>query len=293
MTSEITLTSDDRSLATGSYEIGQVANDVARKHVFEDSTIEKSKNTLRRHRADLALFVEYLYHCQFFYPPYAMSDTELKKWFKLRASEMMTDGTYWENMVFGIVQEFKRWMLQAGYAIGSVNNRLSTVKVYSALAVKAGMIDVKDGYLIKSIEGFSLNAGTNVDEKREVKRVGRKKEQSVSVTTEQAEMLKDQPDTAVGRRDRLITTLFLEHGLRVSELVLLQVLDFDRETSLLSFYRPKVKGRAIPHLLKNGSLKAMLAYLDNDAMSDGQLLRGSRKGGRLTGSGMAVKTLGS
>lgn len=292
MTSEIIVTSDDKSLATErQFEVGQAANGVARGHVFDDYTGRKSANTLRRHRADLTLFVEYLHFCQFFYPTRSMSDTELEAWYRVRAVEMMTNGEYWQNMVFGIVKGFQRWMLKNGYAVGSLNNRLSTIKVYAGLAKEAGVIEESTGRLISTVKGYTASDGHNLDAKRDVTRVGLKKARNVSITTEQAELLKAQPDTPQGRRDRLVMTLLMEHGLRVSELVLLQVSNFDRETNKLDFYRPKVKKWAITHLFENGSLSAMLSYLDNDAVGDGLLLRGSRKGGKLTEPGLTVQCI--
>lgn len=287
MTSEI-VTLEENALVAGSYEIGQVANGVARAHVFDDYASSKSANTLRRHRADLTLFVEYLCHCQFFFPVYAMSDIELEKWYRIRAVAMMSAGEYWQNMTFGLVEGFKHWMLLAGYAVGSVNNRLSTVKIYASKAQKTGHIDDD---LIKTVKGYSAGDGHNLDTKREVIRIGRKKAIHVSIKTEQAELLLVQPKTPQGRRDRLIFSLLLEHGLRVSEIVLLKTSDFDRETNLLNFYRPKVKQSAIAHLLKNGTLAAMLAYLDKDAVSNELLLRGSRKNGTLTKSSMAEQSV--
>lgn len=262
---EIILQSNQNDLT-----IGQIASQVASNHVFEDYTKRKSDNTLRRHRGDLSLFAEYLEACQLF-----------------GRDDLMSNPESWQGVTWGLIKGFVEWMLQNGYAIGSINNRLSTVKIYAGLATKAGMIDVRESYLINSVVGYASTEGKNVDAKRDICRVGRKKAESVSISLAQAEQLKNQ----VSRRDRLIMCLLLEHGLRVSEVSLLKISDFDRDTCLLSFYRPKVKQQAIPHLLKNGSLKAMLDYLDNDAIGDGYLLRGSLKGGKLDKPGMAEQNL--
>ena len=44
-------------------------------------------------------------------------------------------------------------------------------------------------------------------------RIGDKKAEAVTLTFEQAQQLKDQPDTAQGRRDALIMCVLLDHGL--------------------------------------------------------------------------------
>ncbi|MBE7553220.1 MAG: site-specific integrase [Anaerolineales bacterium] len=250
--------------------IGQVANQVASNFVFDDYTKRKADNTLRRHKADLSLFAEYLEHCQLF-----------------GRDDLMSNSESWQGMTWGLIKGFSEWMLQAGYAIGSINARLSTIRIYAGLATKAGMIDPRESYLINNVSGYAVNEGKNVDAKRDNCRVGRKKAEATGISLEQAELLKNQPS----RRNRLVMHLLLEHGLRVSELSLLKISDFDRDANMLSFYRPKVKQDAIPHLLKNGTLRAMLYYLDNDAIGDGYLLRGSRKGGRLDQPGMAEQNL--
>lgn len=285
MNTELIITQDTLS-------IGQVANRVASNYVFADYTSRKSDNTLRRHKADLAKFTEYLCACQFFIIP-ALPQKELEEWYKAKGIEMLQSPELWQGITWGIVKGFVEWQLKAGYAIGSINNRLSTIKIYSMLAVQAGYIEVQEGYLIKSVSGYAATEGKNVDKKRDITRLGKKKDESTTITKAQAEQLKKQPDTPTGRRNRLIMNLLLEHGLRVSELSLLQISDFDRDTCLLSFYRPKVDSPAIPHLLKNGSLKAMLDYLDNDAIGDTFLLRGSRKSGKLDKPGMAEQNINS
>jgi integrase len=265
------------NVISNSLSIGQVANDVASQHVFQDYTQRKSDNTLRRHKADLALFREYLNHVGIF-----------------PTGDLATDPAAWQGMTWGIVKGFVEWQLQRGFAIGSINSRLSSVKVYAMLALKAGAIEANEGYLIKNVSGYASTEGRKIDLRRTTSRLGRKKSEAVGITPAQAKALKRQPDTPIGRRNRLIMCLLLEHGLRVSELSLLKTSDFDRDTNLLSFYRPKVDKPAIPHLLRNSTLSAMLDYLDSDALALGPLLRGSRKsrtGDNLTEPGMAEQNI--
>jgi hypothetical protein len=43
-------------------------------------------------------------------------------------------------MTWGIVAGFAAWLLKRGYAIGTVNARMSVVKIYARLAMQTGAI---------------------------------------------------------------------------------------------------------------------------------------------------------
>jgi integrase/recombinase XerC len=84
-----------------------------------------------------------------------------------------------------------------------------------------------------------------------------------------------------GLRDSVLLVLLLDLGLRVSEAVDLQVDDFNPETSMLDVYRRKTDSTTTFEL-QNEKLKVMCVYLD-EVKPLGQLLKGSRKGGKLKG----------
>ena len=127
-------------------------------------------------------------------------------------------------------------MLGEGYAISSVNNRLSVVKTYCKLAGKAGVIDTREMQLIKAVSGYSVQEGKRVDERRPSTRVGHKKAEHVSISSNQAARLKiEHPNTPNGRRDALLMCLLLDHGLRVGEVAGLKVKDFDLEAGKMVF----------------------------------------------------------
>lgn len=92
--------------------VGQLANHYARKTVFPDYLERKAAHTLRRQKADLTLFSRYL----------QMAGLPLDP------NLLQTDPSSWAAMTHGLVEGFLRWQIQEGYAIGSVNVRLSTVK---------------------------------------------------------------------------------------------------------------------------------------------------------------------
>lgn len=183
-------------------------------------------------------------------------------------------------------------MLKQGYAVATVNNRLSAVKAYAKLASKAGAIDKLEYLQIRDVSGYGGKEARRVDERREVTRRGDKKAEHVSLTPEQAKTLKTHDlDTAQGRRDALLMCLLLDHGLRVGEVAGLQVADVDLQAGELRFYRPKVN-KVQTHKLTADTLRAAAAYIKYDALAiAGGLLLGSTKGGRLSSSPMSERAV--
>lgn len=92
------------------HQAGQAANDVAARGTFDDHIARKADNTIRRKIADLALFESFLNGAG------------------VPAAGLYDDPRGWSGVTWGLVEAFKVWMLQQGYAIGSINGRLSTVR---------------------------------------------------------------------------------------------------------------------------------------------------------------------
>ncbi len=254
---------------------GQVANVYAAQGVFADYINRRAANTLRRQIADLRSFAQYLDVVSV----HVDGDT------------LQQTAEAWQGITWGIVEGFKRWMLQQGYAVGSVNVRLSTIKTYARLAFKAGAIDATEHALIRQVTGYSRREGRRVNEKRDTTRIGGKKAQPARLTQAQAIRLKDQPDTAQGRRDALLMCLLLDHGLRCGELAGLEVEHVDLQAGHLRFYRPKVDKEQV-HRLTADTLRAAQAWFGNgDAPTTGPLLRASLKDGQLTAAGMTERAI--
>ena len=146
----------------------------------------------------------------------------------------------WRGVTWGLVDAYVKWMLNQGYAIGTVNRKLSTVKVYAKLATKAGAIDPAELAMIRNVGGYSRREGKRVDRRRDQTRVSSKKPDHITLTPEQAAQLKAQPDTPQGRRDALMMCLLLDHGLRVGEVAGLKTADVDLARATIRFFRPKV-----------------------------------------------------
>ncbi len=230
---------------------GQIANRVAGQNIFQRYLNEKSASTIKRHARDLELFAEYLL------------DVGLEL---AHGADFQTNPAAWRGVTWGIVEGFIQWQLGEGYAIASVNARLSTVKVYATMAVKAAAIPREEGMLIQTVKGYSRASGQNVDAQRAQTRVeevtyayreaGRQQSTVVtrrSTKKRQATLLDEETGTALKQprsqspqawRDALLMCLLLDHGLRASEVALLKAGDLDLDTGEMRFYRPKVKGTA-------------------------------------------------
>ncbi len=233
---------------------GQAANDAATRHVFDDYRARRAAHTLRRQAADLALFRDFLASVG------------------LPTGDLQSDPDAWHGLTWGLVAGFVRWMLGAGYAVGSVNIRLSSVKTLAKLAFQAGAIDAAEHALIRTVTGYTHKEGRQVDEKRQAEDVrtrrGRKKDEAVRLGDAQARRLKrEHPDTPQGRRDALLMSLLLDHGLRCGEVAGLQVGDLDLKTGELRFYRPKVD-KVQTHRLTPDTLWAGQVWFDSGALAE-------------------------
>ena len=280
----ITLTTTTQNAIATVAQVGTMANEYAAMTAFSDYRNRKADNTLSAQDDDLATFAGYL----------------AAVGLVVTGADLATNPAAWGGLTWGLVKGFVGWMLKEGYAIGSINRKLSTVKVYAKLASQAGALGVEDAALIRSVSGYGGNEAKRVDERRDVCRIGAKKENHVALTCDQVKELKAQPDTAQGRRDALLLALLFDLGLRVGEVVLLEVADFSLKENVIRFYRPKV-GISQTHKMTQDLRKAFAAWVDSgDCPPFGPVLRGSRKGGALTAAGMSevaiserVRTLGA
>jgi integrase len=259
-------------------QAGKAANVAAARHVFRDYQQRRAYHTLRRQYADLALFMDYL--------------AELN----IPCGPLFDDPEAWRGISWGLVEGFKQWMLGLGYAIGTVNVRLSTIKNYAKLAARAGTVELTEYALIKTVSGYSHREKAHIDEKRDEAgirtRVGGKKAHATSIAPWQAYALKNsQPDSPQGRRDALLMGFLLDHGLRCGEMAALRADAVDLDQGLLTFYRRKVDLEQT-HRLSPDTLRAAHAYFAlGDAPDTGLLLRASKKNGQLTAAGMSERAI--
>jgi integrase len=253
--------------------LGQQANAAAAQSRFADYRSHHAEQTLRRQEADLLLFREFLESVG------------------MHTGELISDAAAWRLITWGLVEAFVRWQLNLGYAVTSVNVHLSTIKTYARLAMQVGTLTPQEYALIRAVQGYTYREQARIDQKRPVRRIGFKKSEPVKITPEQAAALKDQPETPQGRRDRLMMCLLLDHGLRVGEVALLKVEDFDLSDITLHFFRPKVSKEQV-HRLSQATAAAFKACLDAGELMPGEfLLRRSKKNEELSQPGMSERAI--
>jgi len=275
-------------LAHSALEVaGQTANAYAERGVFVDYLSRKAANTIRSQAASLARFAEYLNQVGIYVgQPIGIGLSEFAQAVACFPDGPAPDPDAWHGITWGLVEGFRNWMVQQGDAVSSINGRLSAVKTYAKLAMKAGVLTPEEYAVIRTVAGYSQKEAKRVNERRAVVRRGNKKAQHVSISKKQAKKLKTQPDTPQGRRDALMMGLLLEQGLRVGEVARVQVTDFDLKSGEMRFYRPKVD-KVQTHKLTADTLRALQVWFDSgDAPASGPLLRASRKDGELADAGM-------
>ena len=224
-------------------DIGQVASQIARQTALQDYQARKSEQTLRRQKADIALFEKFLASARH------------------TAKGLVYDLQKWSVVTWGLVEAFNRWQLQESYATGSINVRLATIKTYCSLATKAGFILPAELTLINEVTGYRQREAHNTDEKRaQTRRPHSKKEEPVSLLPVHATLLKRQPNTIKGRRDALVMCLLLDHALRVSEVADLNVSSISLQSGQLTIYHRKTNDTSI-HELSPDTYQAARVYL--------------------------------
>ena len=140
-----------------------IADEVARQNVLADFLERKSLETLRSFSVTLKAFDEYLREAGIHQPGIVL---DIEHW-----QEAVLDLSGWRNITYGIVRGFIRWQLRKGYAINTVNKRLSTIKTFCSLAYKAGYVNQAEFSLIQLVKGFAHKEKERVDSQREVKRI--------------------------------------------------------------------------------------------------------------------------
>lgn len=283
-------------------QAGRAADKAAAAVAFDSHREGKAENTIRRKRADLALFETFLQSVG------------------VPAAGMYDHPEAWRNVTWGLVEAFRKWQLQQGYAIGSINGRLSTVRTFARIAAQAGTIAPDALRMIETVGGYSSKEARNIDDRRradgvdtrkaERANIGKprkdgaqrlpmqasKKTKAVTIPEDIAEALtrlcdpqakpednkNRQADTPQGRRDALIMCLLIDHGLRVEEAAILTRAAFDMKAGTFTFYRPKVD-KIQTHTMTPDTRNAARAYLKH-APADGIIWRKSSKGtGKLGG----------
>ena len=241
--------------------IGQAANAAAGAAALADYRRRKSANTLRNHGAALDHFGRFLAGLAGHVEAVGAGLDQAAAWAGLDGAALASTAAAWRGVTWGIVEAWKQSLLQEGYSVATVNNRLSTIRVYAGLAGQAGAIPADELTRLAAVGGYGVKEGRRVDERRPRARVGPKKAAAVPLSLDQARALKrPADDSGQAARDALIMALLLDHGLRVGELAALTVGALDLDQGLMTFYRPKVD-MTQTHRLTGATATAARRYL--------------------------------
>lgn len=300
------------SAASTVVQIGAAANQAAADYIFIDYQQRRSEKTIRTQTAALLLWVQYLDKIGAAVALLPLAASWAANFYTAREHEALADyataqnvdlpqvwaayfcqnsPTAWIGITWGLVEGYVKWLLNQGYSIASVNNRLSAIKVYARLATKSGAVPPEDHALIREVRGYGRTEGKRVNAGRQQTRIGHKKEDAIVLTPEQAGQLKNRhPNTPQGIRDRLMMCLFLDLGLRASEVASLRVEDL-ADTGYAVVYRQKTD--TTDRLQLSADIMQALRDYRPYLRRSGILLRGSRKNSKLTDEVMSVRAIGS
>lgn len=209
MPAQVLAKRDDSAIARA----GEAANRAAANYLFADYRQRRAAKTIKTQTAALLLWVQYLAEVG----AAGALMAEAEAWVPIHFGEEALDelarhtasqqsslpiiyGAHycqhvpaaWQGVTWGLVEGFVKWLLNQGYSLASVNNRLSAVKVYARLAARAGVIPPAEHALIREVRGYGSTEGKRVDEVRQQTRVGHKKEEAIVLTAVQARQLKTQ-----------------------------------------------------------------------------------------------------
>ncbi len=277
--------SDDLALA------GLAADHASRTDTFAEYHAGQSDNTRAAQLDALKCFSIYL------------AEAGIER----QAQDLYQDAEAWWGMSAGLLKGFRKWLLEQGFAIGTLNHRLSIIRQYCRLANTAGTIPDEVLELVLAVKGYGGKTGRNLDVDRTRRSVPtRKSTRKVAptpVSKAQALRLKTETtrpkhprrrkhDALLEARDALLMGLFIEHAFRVSEVAGLNVEDFDLEQGLVTIYREKTD-ETQTHRLKKHTLLAASRYLAEAGATTSPLFVGYR-GRRITRYGLydRVRVLG-
>jgi integrase len=232
---------------------GRVADRYIRATAFSSYQETIALGTQQAQLRDLALFSRFLTQVS------EETGIELRR----TAEELYNDPAAWTGMTASLLTGFRRWLLYnqpraqgeekaRGYRITSVSRRMSTVRQYCRLANLCGTIAGDEWTRIESVKGDTRAAGDNIDADRERKgiepRIKDRKERATPVSWEEFKRLMHTTtghtayrdhDEILAERDTLLVCLLGEHGLRVGEVVALNIGSIDLRSGELFIKRSK------------------------------------------------------
>src|SRR5712691_8931276 len=132
---------DDLALA------GLAADHASRTDAFAEYHAEQSDNTRAAQRDALKCFSTYL----------------AAAGIQRRAEDLYQDAEAWRGMSAGLLKGFRKWLLEQGFAIGTLNHRLSIIRQYCRLAHAAGVLSEEVLELVLAVKGYGGKSRRNLD----------------------------------------------------------------------------------------------------------------------------------
>src|SRR6266704_2617297 len=129
---------------------GLVADQASRTDAFAEYHAEQSDNTRDAQLDALKCFSTYL------------AAAHIQR----QAEDLYHDAEAWRGMSAGLLKGFRKWLLEQGFAIGTLNQRLSILRQYCRLANTAGTIPDEVLELVLAVKGYGGKTGRNLDSDR-------------------------------------------------------------------------------------------------------------------------------
>lgn len=266
--------------------VGRMADACSDEDAFAEYQGEQRPNTLASHWDTLTHFSAYLAEASIY-----------------RSTEaLFHDAEAWRGMSYGLLKGYRTILVKQGYATGTISHHISVVRTYCSLAHQAGVLSEEQLDAILAVKGYRGKKARNVDASRVQKgvsiRKGAKKAEPTRVRTYQALRMKrttTQParqrrinqDAQIAERDALLMGLLIEHALRISEVVSLNIEQFDLQGRTFRVYREKTNDWQT-HELKAHTLQSAEVYLQEIGRDQGPLFVGYR-GRRMQRAGLAKR----
>lgn len=201
---------------------------------------KKSSETQRRYQYDLDHFQAFL-------------KTAIKPSGMDLQLDLLNDKESWRGMTADLLRAYQEYMIQDGYAIGTINLRVYTIRAFCKMAAQAKIIGEEEFSQIRLVQNIKPVEGQNLDKARETTRKpDAKKAASTLLSSQQVRQLllyckeesrqENNLRSRHGHRDKLSILLGFQLGLRVGEIVglTLSSLNLEKEKWILTFDRPKV-----------------------------------------------------
>jgi len=150
------------------------------------------------------------------------------------------DPKAWRNITAHIITGFIQWLIAKGYAINTINVRISFIKKYAEIAYQVGEISKDEWKKISKIRKIHRGKAKKINIERSQNSIPTQllSRMSITITDQQAKALKSFPENdPKGRRSNIIMCLLLDQGLRAKEIPDLRVEDFNLDEGYFNLER--------------------------------------------------------